>query len=360
MQLPTFRYATLGAVKARIPAQLLIDAAITDDQILSKIEEASAMLNGWTEQYFQPASGVVRNSARGDGLLTHPDFLPFLFLGQVASLDGRTLGEFKEMDRIIPRMRHFDAGERGSFYTLQRTSDGTLIVIDGIGIGQQIGWESGSRTIKVLGLLQGFTSGWNNIEMAGWWGWIEDRKYVKTTLAVAIPANTTGVVQVDVASVSDVDTGHRIAVGDTIAIVTQAGTVAPEAVQVAIVQSIAGAGPYQLGVDPLLPLTVTAPIGAEVYCFGRVPRNIVTVTEFLAKQLVTQLAYEVTGNIVGAAWASGDLKSERVDNYSYTLGGVGGGSNGGGNPMMGKHTGSVQMDLLLKKFVKPRMLMRYI
>lgn len=355
MSLPTFRYVTLAEAKAEVSPDLLTDASITDEQVLKQIERASDFINRTTEQVFQPVPEVARVSGRGTRALKHPRTLPFLDLAQVARVDERSIGEFKSMDRIIPGMRYTGAGERWGAVVFERTTEGLIILGAGSNATRKAAWEPGEYTVNLLDLLEGFTAGWRNIELSGWFGWLDGRKKVRMALNVAIPAATTGVVSVVVDDIVDPDTGDILEVGDTIAITTRVGDLVPKSVELAIVQSVAGSGPYTLTVDPLHPLSVEATVGTEVHAFGRVPTGVNTVAAFVVGRMLRTLAFNAEGNIVGAAAAMGQLKSERVDNYSYTLGDTTGASSSG----IGKYTGSAQMDLLLAEFARPTVSLSY-
>ena len=361
-RLPTFRYATLDSVKGRIPAALLTSAALTDAAILEQIEEASAMVNLWTQQVFQPYPDVVRSSARGDQIITHPSRYPVVLIRALAEIENRTTGEFKEMDRIIPGLRYDGAGERGvNTLTLQRSGDGLIVVGGSPNCPREAAWDSGERHIPLITLFGGYTKGWKNIELTGWWGWLENYKNVDMELVTtAIPANDATIVTIDVVDIVDPVTGDCLEVGDTIAIPkkTVAGASIPTEVELANILTISGTGPYTLTFDTLHPVPVEIPVGAVISAYGRIPSGVQTVTAYLAKKLVLEYAYDFLGNVVGQASANGTLKSERVDEYAYTLGDSSGGGSGGAQGL-GKHTGSARMDLVLRKFARPTMQMRY-
>jgi hypothetical protein len=208
----------------------------------------------------------------------------------------------------------------------------------------------------MITLFDGFPKGPKNIEMVGWWGWLEDYKSVSTTLTTALAANTDHTtVQVD--DIIDATTGDFIQVGDTIAITVQqaVGALVPKRVELAIVQSIAVNGAnFDLTVDTLHQYPFELSIGAEVKSFGRTPEALSEVAEYLAAQLVLQKAAERTGDVVTAAALAGNLIQEKTDNYSYKLRDSGNPASGsGGDSLLGKYTGNTRMDLVLRQYGQP-------
>lgn len=353
-----FRYVTLAGVKARVTPQSLTDSGMTDADVLALIETSCAKINTWTGQIFQAFPDIVRVKGRGDTLLTHPDVLPFVGLNNIYLLDDRTTGEFKEMDRIIPDMRNFPESHRWHRGTTKPLKCRLLDSDGDVRASGEIQWDVGERTVSMVNLLGGFTKGKNNIEMRGWWGWLEEYKNIGVTLATAIPANTSGLTSVVVDSVVDATSGDFIEIGDTIGIEVQERDGGPWRVENAIVTAMSGTGPYTLTVDPLRQYPFEIPVGANVYCFGATPSALAGVAEYVAGRDLARRISELTGDtddlLLNEA-IDGNLKSEKTDNYSYTLGGArsGSGGGGGGSGSLGKFTGSVEQDLVLRKFKAP-------
>ena len=355
---PVFRYTTLAEVKGRLPAEPLADSALTDADIMDCLEQACVAVNTWTRQVFQPFPDIIQVSGNESPLTHHPEFYPFLEMRSIAQLAGRTTGSFKEMDRIIPGLRNWP--ERKRSFSFGYDSSGNFLFVDAGG-GNKVAWDRGSRTISLITLIGEFVRGWHNIEITGWWGWQENLKRVDTTLTAEISANNANVTSVQVASVIDAATGDMLEAGDTIAITIIDGPLVPKKVELAIVKTITGIGPYTLAVDTLHPYPVVLPIGTNVRTYGRVPTGLKTVATYLAMQFVAQRIAELTGDSAAVAALNGTLKSEKTDGYSYTLatpgGDVGAGQSGSA---VGRFTGSPRMDLLLRQFGKPNVAIRVI
>jgi hypothetical protein len=90
--------------------------SLTPETILSRIREASAVINRLTGQWFQPVGVTVRVSGMGDSMLHFPGYPPLLRVegldlssngsGSVTSLENY----FIETDRRILRLRHVVSG----------------------------------------------------------------------------------------------------------------------------------------------------------------------------------------------------------------------------------------------------------
>jgi hypothetical protein len=351
---PKFRYATIPKVKARVVPTALTDPtpAITDADILEQIEAVSATLNRWTQQFFQPVPELVRVSGQGDQVLTHPEVVPILSLMKLSAIIARGYGEYRGSERIIPHSNDYpEILYEGGVYPPQYGGIG-ITDVSGSGL---IGWERGKRHVRMLSRRGGFVRGYANIEMTGWWGWLEGYKAVSMELATAIAASTAATT-LHVDRVLDVDSGDFLEVGDTVALYVAEvpGALIPSAVEFAIVQAIAenGGGGYDLTVDPMSKFPFVIPAGTTVLSLGAVPRGMVEVAEYLTTKFVLNLSAERLGSSSGAASASGILLGESVDNYSYTLGN--GTTNGGtSRGALGTLTGSPRHDALLREFVKP-------
>lgn len=314
------------------------------------------MVNRWTQQVFQPSPEVVRVNGRYSTLVMHPELFPTVKLISIANIDGRITGEFREMDRIIPGMRHVPELRQYSNRALDQTGDIWLIDVD----DQRVAWEQGRRTVKLVSLFNRFISGQYNIEMVGWWGWLESYKEFQRLTTVQIDAGTTPTT-ITIDDIEDATTGDILEEGDTIAVEIVPDTVksVPKRAELAVVQTIAGTGPYVLTVDAIHPFPKDVVVGTKVYCFGRVPSSVADVVSYLAVRLVGVLASDITGDPSIGAVMAGLLKSEKTDNYSYTLG-LPGDIGGGGKSGLGHLTGSPRMDALLREFRKPDIAVRYL
>jgi len=358
---PTYRYATIPQIKSRLSDDVITDGNITDSEILARIQAASAMINEWTRQVFQPTPETIRESASGDKLFMHPSRLPFLQVKSLYIDPDRTTGEFKGMERIIPDPAVNTCSNLAIMNSLTFRYQTDYLDINGD--GQKVAWEPGKRFMKLIALCGGITKGVFNVQVEGWWGWLESLKLVTVSLGTEIPANDDTVVTVHLNSAVDPNTGDFIQVGDTIAIATKmpTGALIPSSVELAVVQAIADnvVSGVDITVDPLNPYPVALPVNTPVYCFGRTPNSLAEVCQYLAAELVKQLSADRTGDVFASQIADGaTLKSEKTDNYSYTLGEAGGGG-GGGTGGLGKFTGSVRMDLVLRQYAQPTVAMRY-
>jgi len=358
--LPVFRYATIQQIKDRINPELLVDPGpppetiISDSQILERIQAASMMINKWTKQYFQPVPQIYRVSARGDRLLTGPQMLPFIVLKQIGMIDDRTTGQFEGANRVIPdsiapeRVYQWRTGGRCACTIPLYYDRGSIR-------WGEVAWELGSRTIEMIVRQHGFTRGYRNVEMTGWWAWLENYKVVETELTQAIPGGSGNVTQIRIKDAVDANSGDFIEVGDTLVLDVKpvSGSLIPTHIEPVIVQEIAeGTGEYQVNIDPLRTYPFEIPVGAPVYCYGRTPSALADVTQFLAVKLIEGLSAEITGDPVTSASSQGMLISERTDNYNYTLADVSGSSKSNFGSL-GKYTGSPRMDLVLREFAQP-------
>lgn len=350
---PTFRYATINEVKRRIIPTALTDPTpdITDADILKIIESVSATLNEWTQQFFQPVPELVRVSGQGDQVLSHPMVVPILAILQLAGLPVRGYGEFRGSERIIPFSNDYpEILYEGIVYPPQY---GQALNSTGSGL---IAWERGKRHVRMLSRRGGFVRGYANVEMTGWYGWLEGYKSVAMALSTAVAVNTSATT-LHVNQIVDATSGDFLQVGDTIALYLQepAGALIPSAVEFAIVQVIAdhAGGGYDLTVDPLPKYPFALPIGTKVLSLGAVPKGLAEVAQYLAAKGVTDLSDSLTGGSSGGGGSGGPLISESVDNYSYTLADTSS-SGGTSKGALGLITGSVRHDLLLREFVRPQ------
>lgn len=255
-----------------------------DGKLLELIQGSSETINLLTAQFFSPVEAPVR-CAGGYSILHHPKLVPILKVNGIYEL------------------------ENGSRY-LVSSSDYDFI--------------PGERTIRSLNGT--FSS---RVEIDGVFGWLREgsAKDVETTTAEDIESSATGVL---LASVDGIEPRDVAIIGE--------GNDALKVIVEDVDQSTS-----RIGFDNVGAVT-TISSGASVRVYGAVPLGI----ERACKLFVIRNLPALGSDEFYETQIQGRIKSEKTDNYSYTL--QGSGESGGSS---GQLTGSPEIDGVLSHFTPP-------
>jgi len=311
------KYLTLDRLR-----QLGITVAqLPDADALQLIYDVSASLDGLTGQFFSPELEVHLASGDGSRITHHRELVPIL---KVNSLS---------VDVTRNRVNYYRMGDRVFGRNLNSVGQYDLTRF-------QIASDTKYRLLSIL--YGSFPIGENNIVMDGVFGYLDDRKTFETTLAVDLAVAATNIQLAETANLSG-----WIEAGDFVVVEIQAATEGvPALIYMDIVKAVSGVNLTVDAVQAQAGLPIAA--GAKVYAFGCFPRPLREVMD----ALILRAWENDPRNSSGSGGGTGQLLSERVDNYSYQLESKSVMAQRAGG--YGLITGDARLDKVLAMFTRPQ------
>lgn len=258
---------------------------------------------GWLETILPSirARQLIWRASRRINSATSQWFQP---VKDVFSLDGRGSG-IVPSPALVPILKlnglELDEGDVTSAYDLS-----------------EIDVKNRAIVLKSQALTAIFPQGSGNLLFDAVVGWLENIKDIETTLVNDVVVDEE---KATLTSVEGLEVGDVLLIGDDLRVTVDViNTVAKE---VEFMKALAGAS-----------------AGDKVYCYGRVPFDVERACVLIVKASSPQI-FSVSGD---KARLSQLFKSEKIGDYSYTLG------SGAGTQ---KVTGSGEADMILEDFVAP-------
>lgn len=300
---PYFYYCTIGDIRNQgVPA--VIDGGPTDEAIQNSIKKASSTINRITKQWFQPWVKRDRVDGNGTGYIWANSFIPIIDLFSVFTVST------DEDKYPLPEYSYKQRNDRfiGKFF-----------VHDPI-----IFWEK--TTTWLVGV--------QNYELFGAFGWVDRRvargAVVKSKIVQSI---SIGDIEIEVENGSLFRKGNTIVIGDE------------NTSQPFIINDIVG---NLISIDPSL---VDLPVSSDVRFYGDAPYEIREATLILVqndKSLIGRSSPTAAANDF-----SSRIRSENIDNYSYSIGAGSTSREEELSSLKRGGTGNLEADVLIARFCKP-------
>jgi len=292
---------------ARLRSEGLTAADLSDALAIQRISLISRMINRITGQYFQPVwYEALKLSGRDSPLIFLPDLEPIIKIVELALTPKGYDPEILEEDDYVLHSERFIAR-----------------------IASTVG--------RVAQLASAnWVEGYSNYTFKGYAGWLEDVKEVEANIVTADLVQDAEEIEVDDASNFDE--------GDFVVVVSGDDRFG------ALLNSV-DYGDNKFGIDKAQTKGKTYPIDADVITFGKVPIPIVWAC---TRMVVNQSALLIPdgGEIPDPAFES-KLKTEKTDNYSYTLFSPRELMAESGSIAAGDFTGDPGVDMVLATFTAP-------
>lgn len=265
-------------------------ATLSDSFLTRRIKECSSLIERLTGQYFAiTRHDNLKLSGRNSPLLFLPKLIPIL------KIESLSFGPPGFTPSLIPEDWYSIHNERfiarGAF-TDSRTFSG----------------EASSDPMSGNSPTPGFSEGYENYLFTGYSGWLEDQKELTVTLTEALSLDEIYI---------KVSSAVNFSEGDSVLVYSGADSFS------AVVNSVDYTN-NKLMIDKADTKGVTYAIGSTLVCFGRIPNAIVWACTRLVINASALLAPDATGGGGGGGGGGvvnfeARLKSEKTDNYSYTL-----------------------------------------
>jgi len=169
-----------------------------------------------------------------------------------------------------------------------------------VGLGQVTSYDVSNYVIhnRFIELPQAiFPGGSKNIQVEGVFGWVENQKEAATTTAGDLETNDTSLLLTDA---SDFENGDVVVFGDNLLTI-------PDILVSGNTISFSSVGTLQ----------ATILTGADIVSYGRVPPDIQDLADMFTANMINKWS-----NLYSNP-DTGNIKSEKTDDYSYTLFGEG-------------------------------------
>jgi len=296
---------------ARLRAEGMDETRYPDESLLRRrILMLSKMINRITNQYFQPVyDAEQRMSGRDSALLYLSKKVPILQIDEINFHPEGSTADVIDSDYYVIHLERFFARQAGYYLRGDASlSTGT--------------WEEG----------------FENYTFKGWSGWLEDRRELTISIdtdlvqddeEVSVP-DATGFVEGDFIVVIDSVNSNRF------------GT---------LINAV-DYGTNKIAIDKAQTRGITYPSAtSNVLTFGRVPDSIVWACTRMVVNEAALLVPE-NGDPVDPDFES-RLKSEKTDNYSYTMFSPKDMNVDSGQLPLGTFTGDPKVDMVLATYVAP-------
>lgn len=294
----------------------------SDKRVRNLIRQMSKVIDTLTGQWFFPVRERRKLNGEDSPIIYDPSLIPIL---KVFSVDiNYSNSTFHNRVSTLP--------------IPDRAGDPVFPWTRIIGAGdselEEVEFEIRDRYIEVLDGV--WPEGVNNVLVDAFWGWLENLKDVSTTTVAGTDGEIeTGKSQVKIASVEGI-------LPKDVARISKNGK------EISLLITDIDATNKLLKFDKVIEYMEKVESEATVEVLGRVPELI----ERACVRLVILNKDEMTSPEFSQAQILGQIKSERTDNYQYTLftADEGGGGMGGGGS---KTTGDALTDRLLQEFTAP-------
>lgn len=289
--------------------------------VYNLIHEVSSIIDSLTDQWFNAETGVYSFNGKDRPLVQHPKQIPIVDVTQV-----RVIGE-----RTNYRDRSYSPAVNVPIPQHDQSRDGPLrksLVTGAAGVLSVSEYVAHDRALERI--RSPFPGGVRNVEVTGTLGWVEEAHTFSTTTTQEFGSNGTTI------SVADAS-GFQYR--DVVDLISDTGSLR------AIITNINRAGNslsvgYRFG-SRFIPQPI--PAGAIIRTYGKVPRGI----ELVANYLVGGVIQEVLGRQGGNANPidPARIKKERTDDYEYELFSA--------VEARSIITGSAKFDTILQSFTRP-------
>lgn len=294
----------------------------SDKRVRNLIRQMSKVIDTLTGQWFFPVRERRKLNGEDSPIIYDPSLIPIL---KVFSVDiNYSNSTFHNRVSTLP--------------IPDRAGDPVFPWTRIIGAGdselEEVEFEIRDRYIEVLDGV--WPEGVNNVLVDAFWGWLENLKDVSTTTVAGTDGEIeTGKSQVKIASVEGI-------LPKDVARISKNGK------EISLLITDIDATNKLLKFDKVIEYMEKVESEATVEVLGRVPELI----ERACVRLVILNKDKMTSPEFSQAQILGQIKSERTDNYQYTLftADEGGGGMGGGGS---KTTGDALTDRLLQEFTAP-------
>lgn len=294
----------------------------SDKRVRNLIRQMSKVIDILTGQWFFPVRERRKLNGEDSPIIYDPSLIPIL---KVFSVDiNYSNSTFHNRVSTLP--------------IPDRAGDPVFPWTRIIGAGdselEEVEFEIRDRYIEVLDGV--WPEGVNNVLVDAFWGWLENLKDVSTTTVAGTDGEIeTGKSQVKIASVEGI-------LPKDVARISKNGK------EISLLITDIDATNKLLKFDKVIEYMEKVESEATVEVLGRVPELI----ERACVRLVILNKDKMTSPEFSQAQILGQIKSERTDNYQYTLftADEGGGGMGGGGS---KTTGDALTDRLLQEFTAP-------
>ena len=286
-----FQYISVADMRA----EGLTSASISDEDLKKRIRLASQMINSFTDQWFIP----IYQEYNIDGY-DYEDLIKFKNLIPIVSISEVNLASVVEGG-----VSYEDITEDIYVYNRYIRHESTQ-----------------------------FGSGKQNVQVKGYFGWIDSKTRVETTTAGDLEAGDTELV---LTSVDGLQIRDVLLIENS----TQSTYVLIDEIDT---------GTNTITFDAIDSDFETIASGADAFTYGKVPQDIAHVTAFLTNDIYAGLATAGASSIHASM-----IKKEKTDNYSYELfdSSEGAGGSSGGARRFGGFTGNPWYDMILSNYTVP-------
>ena len=285
------------------------------------IHEVSSIIDSLTDQWFNAEAGTYFFNGGDRELIQHPRQLPFVRVTSVGIVG----------DRTNYHNRSFSPSLHEPFPEYDQSRDGpyrSALFSSGTGTLQAVEYVVHSRAIERV--RSPFPGGARNIQVVGALGIVEEPKFFTTTTTSEITGNSTFF---GVADISGLE--YR----DVIDVTSSTGSFR------AIVVNVNRASGNVTITDRLgsrfIPEDI--PAGATVTTYGKVPRGIEMVANYLVGNAIQEISSRQNANANPIDPAR--IKKEKTDDYEYELFSA--------SEARSLITGSAKFDTILQAFTRP-------
>ena len=299
----------------------LTQVNLNEAGIYNVIHEVSSIIDSLTDQWFNAEAGTYFFNGSDRELIQHPKQLPFVRVTSVGIVG----------DRTNYRNRSFSTNLYRSYPEYDQAKDGpyrSALFSSGTGTIQPIEYAVHNRAIERI--RAPFPGGARNIQVVGALGVVEEPKFFTTTTTVQITGSTTFF---GVADISGLE--YR----DVIDVTSDAGSFR------AIVLNVNRASGNVTLTDRLggrfIPEAI--PAGATVTTYGKVPRGIEMVANYLVGNALQEISSRQNANANPIDPAR--IKREETDDYEYELFSA--------SEARSLITGRAKFDTILQAFTRP-------
>ncbi len=300
----------------------LTQVNLNEAGIYNVIHEVSSIIDSLTDQWFNAESGTYFFNGADRELVQHPKQVPFIRVTSVGILG----------DRTNYRNRSFSSTLYRSYPEYDQSRDGPYrsALFAGSGAGTLAASEYVVHNRAIERVRAPFPGGAQNVQVVGALGVVEEPKFFTTTTTMDITGNTEffGVADVSGFEYRDV-IDITSDVGSFRAIVINVNRASG---RISITDRMGGR---------FIPAAI--PAGATVTTYGKVPRGIEMVANYLVGNALQEIQARQDGNANPIDPAR--IKREETDDYEYELF-----SAAEARSLI---TGSAKFDTVLQAFTRP-------
>jgi hypothetical protein len=289
--------------------------------IYNLIHEVSSIIDSLTDQWFNAEHGTYEFNGGDRALVQHSHQIPFVSVDSIAILG----------DRTNYRGRSYSAAVNAPMPAYDQSRDGPIrsgMLFGGVGTLSSTEYVVHNRALERV--RSPFPGGAKNVQVVGALGWIEDAHYYTTTTTADITNASTSVTVTDASEFEYRDVVDIVAAAGSLRAVVTSVTKATNTVTFG---TAFGAR--------FIPDTLAA--GATIRTFGKVPRGIELVANYLVGGAIREFQARQADNDNPLDPAR--IKRERTDDYEYELFSA--------SDAKSIITGNAKFDSILSGFARP-------